>query len=278
MNTSITDRLAVCSWSLQPQTPKQLIDQLNEIGLRRIQCALDPIRENPGGWGQFAEDCARSGVVLASGMFGCVGEDYSTMESIKRTGGIVPDSTWDENWKNIQTTAELAQRMRLKLVTFHAGFLPHEEKDPAFSKLLHRMRMVADIFAARGIDLALETGQETAATLHGFLMKLGRTNIGVNFDPANMILYEKGDPIDALRTLGSWLKQCHIKDAKRTRVSGQWGDEVVAGTGEVNWPDFFKTLSELRFKGNLCIEREAGNQRVQDIRAAKQFIEQLKFK
>jgi len=275
MNAAILDRLAVCSWSLQPQTPKQLIDQLNEIGLRRIQCALDPIREHPGVWGQFSEECARSGVALASGMLGCVGEDYSTMESIKRTGGIVPDSTWDENWKNIQATAELAQRMRLKLVTFHAGFLPHEEKDPAFSKLLHRMRMVADIFAARGIDLALETGQETAATLHGFLMKLGRANVGVNFDPANMILYEKGDPIDALRTLGSWLKQCHIKDAKKTRVSGQWGDEVVVGTGEVHWPDFFKTLAELRFNGNFCIEREAGNQRVPDIRVAKQFIEKL---
>jgi sugar phosphate isomerase/epimerase len=278
MNAAILDRLAVCSWSLQPPTPKQLIDQLTEIGLRRIQCALDPIRLHPAVWVQFAEECARSGVQLASGMFGCVGEDYSTMESIKRTGGIVPDPTWDDNWKNIQLTAEIAQRMRLKLVTFHAGFLPHEDKDPAFSKLLHRMRMVADIFAARGIELALETGQETAATLHGFLIKLGRTNVGVNFDPANMILYEKGDPIEALRTLGSWLKQCHIKDANKTRVSGQWGDEVVVGTGEVNWADFFKVLAELRFTGNLCIEREAGNQRVQDIRAAKQFIERLKPK
>jgi sugar phosphate isomerase/epimerase len=278
MNAAILDRLAVCSWSLQPPTPKQLIDQLTEIGLRRIQCALDPIRLHPAVWVQFAEECARSGVQLASGMFGCVGEDYSTMESIKRTGGIVPDPTWDDNWKNIQLTAEIAQRMRLKLVTFHAGFLPHEDKDPAFSKLLHRMRMVADIFAARGIELALETGQETAATLHGFLIKLGRTNVGVNFDPANMILYEKGDPIEALRTLGSWLKQCHIKDANKTRVSGQWGDEVVVGTGQVNWADFFKVLAELRFTGNLCIEREAGNQRVQDIRAAKQFIERLKPK
>ncbi|MBI4661712.1 MAG: sugar phosphate isomerase/epimerase, partial [Verrucomicrobia bacterium] len=86
------------------------------------------------------------------------------------------------------------------------------------------------------------------------------------------------DPIEALRTLGSWLKQCHLKDANKTRVPGTWGDEVVVGTGEVNWPDFFKTLAELRFNGNLCIEREAGNQRVQDIRAARQFVEALKLK
>jgi sugar phosphate isomerase/epimerase len=275
MNTSILDRLAVCSWSLQPGTPRQLIQQLGEIGLRRVQCALDPIRENPSVWGRFAEECSGAGIQLVSGMFGCEGEDYSTMESIRRTGGIVPDATWDRNWKNIQAAAELAHRLNLKLVTFHAGFLPHDETDADYSKLLQRMRRVADCFAGRGIDLALETGQETAGTLNGFLLKLDRSNVGVNFDPANMILYDKGNPIEALRTLGSWLKQCHVKDANKTRVPGTWGDEVAVGSGEVHWSDFFKTLAELRFEGWLCIEREAGNQRVQDIRTAKEFVSKL---
>ena len=275
MTPSILDRLAVCSWSLQPVAPQQLFQQLEAIGLPRIQCALDPIRKNPSVWGRFAEDCSGAGVQIVSGMFGCKGEDYSTMESIRRTGGIVPDATWEQNWKNIQANAELAHRLNLKLVTFHAGFLPHDERDADFAKLLHRMRMVADVFAARGIDLALETGQETAATLNGFLVKLGRTNVGVNFDPANMILYDKGNPIEALRTLGSWLKQCHIKDANKTRAPGTWGDEVAAGTGEVQWADFFKTLAELGFNGWLSIEREAGNQRVQDIREAKDFMSKL---
>jgi sugar phosphate isomerase/epimerase len=99
--------------------------------------------------------------------------------------------------------------------------------------------------------------------------------VGVNFDPANMILYDKGDPIAALRVLGPWLKQCHIKDATRTKTPGTWGNEVVAGTGEVDWPAFFRTLGELGFTGNLCIEREAGSQRVADITAARQLIEKL---
>jgi L-ribulose-5-phosphate 3-epimerase len=275
MKSSPLERLAVCTWSLQPTSPEQLLQQLDAIGIRRVQCAIDPMREHPATWGHFAEQCAKAGVTFASGMFGCEGEDYTTMESIRRTGGIVPDATWGNNWANIQRTAELAQRMGLKLVTFHAGFLPHEESDPEFRKLLERLRQVADVFAARQIDLGLETGQESADTLASFLKKLDRSNVGVNFDPANMILYEKGDPIAALRTLAPWLKQCHLKDAKRTRVSGQWGDEVPVGTGEVNWKQFFTVLEEIGFEGYCCFEREAGTQRVADIRQGREYVEGL---
>jgi sugar phosphate isomerase/epimerase len=104
---------------------------------------------------------------------------------------------------------------------------------------------------------------------------LDRPYVGVNFDPANMILYQKGDPIEALRILAPWLKQCHLKDARKTSVIGKWGAEVPVGTGEVDWKAFFGVLDELQFEGNLCIEREAGPQRVADIKSAKQFVESL---
>ena len=272
---SLLNRLAVCSWSLQPKNPRELIEQLQAIQIRRVQFALDPIREQPSVWGDFASQCAAAGVTLVSGMFGTVGEDYSTMESIQRTGGLVPDATWPENWKNIQVDAELAKKLGVRLVTFHAGFMPHEESNPAYAKLMQRVRRMADVFALNGIDLGFETGQENAATLKEFLHKLDRKNVGVNFDPGNMILYDKGDPIEALRKLGPWLKQCHIKDANKTKVPGTWGEEVVVGTGEVDWPAFFQTLRDVQFHGDLCIEREAGAQRVADIRAARQFIEKL---
>lgn len=273
--TSINERLAVCTWSLQPINPMQLIQQLQTLGITRAQCALDPIREQPAVWDRYAELSRQRSITNVSGMFGCVGEDYSTMDSIWRTGGLVPDSTWDENWENIQANADIAGQMGLKLVSFHAGFLPDEETDPAFEKLLHRIRLVADVFAAKGIDLAFETGQETADSLKNFLEKLGRANVGVNFDPANMILYDKGNPIEALRTLGAWLKQCHIKDAKRSQQPGKWGEEVVVGTGEVNWKEFFEVLKAIGFQGYCCIEREAGNQRLQDILAARSVVESL---
>jgi len=269
-------KLAVCSWSLYPAEPQVLMAQLQAVGIRRVQIALDPLRVSPEVWGGLPEVCAGNGVELVSGMFGAAGEDYSTLESIRRTGGVVPDATWPENWRNIQAAAAIAERLGLKLVTFHAGFLPHDPGDPRLQTLLQRISLIADLFAAKGIDLGFETGQETAETLGAFLQKLGRPNVGVNFDPANMILYDKGDPIAALQALGPWLKQCHIKDAVKTKVPGAWGREVPVGAGEVDWQAFLRTLDKLRFRGNLAIEREAGEQRVADIRAAREYLEEIK--
>lgn len=269
-------RLAVCSWSLEPASAADLLKKLAATGLRRVQVALDPVRVNAAGaWTDLAAKSGAQGVTLVSGMMGTIGEDYTTLDSIRRTGGVVPDATWPDNWKNIQADADLAGRLGLKLVTFHAGFLPHEEKDPAFAKLQDRVRRTADLFHARGIALGLETGQEVADTLALFLRKLDHPGVGVNLDPANILLYDKGDPVAAVRTLGPWLRQCHLKDAVRTKVPGTWGEEVVLGTGQVDWKAFFRALSEVGFKGNLCIEREAGDRRVADIRAAQEYVERL---
>lgn len=276
-NTSahLTSRVAVCSWSLQPTSPQDLITKLQATGVRRVQLALDPLRESPAVWESTKSMFQSEGIAIVSGMFGCVGEDYSTLDTIRATGGIAPDATWPQNWQNIQAAVTLAKSLGLKLVTFHAGFLPHDDQDPNFVKLKQRLAEVAELFGAHGIALGLETGQETAVALRAFLQKLDRPNLGVNFDPANMLLYDKGNPIDALRTLGPWIRQVHIKDARRTKVPVTWGEEVVAGTGEVNWPAFFTTLQQVGFKGDLCIEREAGSQRVADIGAARAMVETI---
>lgn len=273
--SSPCQRLAVCSWSLQPENPQSLVEQLQAVGVPCVQLALDPLRENPAVWEPAPRLLEQHGLRIVSGMFGTVGEDYSSLDSIRRTGGLVPDSTWDENWENVQVTAQLSRQLGLRLVTFHAGFLPHEPSDPQFEQLQHRIRLVADVFAAQGVELAFETGQESAVVLKTFLEQLGRANVGVNFDPANLILYDKGDPIEALRILGPWLKQCHLKDANRTQTAGTWGEEVPLGRGQVDWTRFFATLQELRFAGHCCIEREAGTQRVADIRTARQLTEQV---
>jgi sugar phosphate isomerase/epimerase len=274
-NHPLTDRVAVCSWSLQPANPQDLIKKLQATGIRRVQLALDPLRENPGVWAKTAALFREKGISIVSGMFGCVGEDYSSLNTIRLTGGIAPDATWEQNWINIRATAALAHELKLKLVTFHAGFLPHKEKDPNFAKMLGRLTETADAFGVAKINLGLETGQETAPVLVKLLTKLKRPNVGVNFDPANMILYDKGNPIAALRVLGPWIRQVHTKDARRTKVPGTWGQEVAVGTGEVDWPAFFATLKKLSFAGDCVIEREAGNQRVADIRTAKEVVGQV---
>ena len=272
---SLRERLAVCSWSLQPKNPAELMAAMDQIGLKRIQIALDPFRTEPEVWNPLAEQCQQRGFSFASGMFGTIGEDYTTLETIRLTGGVVPDATWEQNWSHIQQVVKIAAKLGLKLVTFHSGFLPHDQHDPNFQKLLERITRIADLFAASGIDLGFETGQEDAETLKSFLTTLNRANVGVNFDPANMILYDKGDPIVALRTLAPWLKQCHIKDAIRTQITGTWGQEVQTGTGQVDWRKFLQTLSEIGFTGDLCIEREAGDQRIIDIRAAQTYLQSL---
>ncbi len=268
-----SERLAVCSWSLQPTSPDDLLSKLDQIGLPLVQLALDPLCEQPVLWGRVGELLSRSGYRLVSGMIGFVGEDYSTMKTIEATGGLAPDATWEANQAHVLQSAGLAARLGLKLVTLHAGFLPEDEQNPDYAKIRHRLEIVADIFAAQCIDVAFETGQETAPALHHFLQRLGRPSVGVNFDPANIILYDNGDPMEALRVLGPWLKQIHIKDGTRTKTPGTWGEEVRTGTGEVPWREFFRTLRELGFSGTCCIEREAGSSRVADIQAAKAVAE-----
>ena len=275
MTNNIATRLAVCSWSLQPETPEALIAQLREIGLSRVQLALDPLRDNPEIWNKTPELFAAAGIEIVSGMFGTIGEDYTTLETIKETGGVLPDQHWESNWEGIQKISEIANELNLKLVTFHAGFLPHKESDPNFTKLMNRIELIAELFSDKNIDLGFETGQETADTLKIFLEKLNKPSVGVNFDPANMILYAKGDPIKALNTLSPFLKQCHIKDATTTKEPGTWGEEVVVGTGEVDWSAFFTALKTLGFDGDCCIEREAGDQRIIDIRSASEFVGKL---
>ncbi|HVV71824.1 MAG TPA: sugar phosphate isomerase/epimerase family protein [Verrucomicrobiae bacterium] len=275
MISTLSPRVAVCSWSLQPAGAHDLVAKLEATGIRRVQLALDPLRELSTPWANAPALLRQHGFTIVSGMFGCIGEDYSTLDTIRRTGGIAPDQTWENNLLNIKKTASLARDLGLELVTFHAGFVPQDEADPAFAKMVDRLRKVADIFASDHVLLGLETGQETATALLHLLGKLDRTNVVVNFDPANMLLYDKGNPLEALRALGPWIKQVHIKDAVRTKQPGTWGEEVPAGTGQVDLRSFFRILDELKFSGDFVIEREAGSRRVEDIRHAREMIERI---
>jgi sugar phosphate isomerase/epimerase len=135
------------------------------------------------------------------------------------------------------------------------------------------VRAIADAFADHGVRVALETGQESAMTMLEALADLGRPEVGVNFDPANMILYGMGDPVAALRLLAGRVAQVHIKDAVPSPTPGRWGSERRAGEGAVEWPAFFGVLAESRLDGDLVIEREGGESRVDDVIAARRLIE-----
>ncbi len=268
-------RLGVCSWSLQAQTPAQLIERVKRCEVDLVSLHLDPLHGQSDVWGAAIGALQQAGIRVGSGMWACAGEDYSTLETIKLTGGIRPDATWPENEAAIRANARIAQEHGIRVITFHAGFLPHEAGDPVRLAMIERLRFVADLLAEHEIEIGLETGQETAATLIEVLREVDRPNLGVNFDPANMLLYGMGDPIDALRQLRPYLRQVHIKDATRSQTPGEWGAEVTVGTGEVDWEAFVALLQETGYEGDLMIEREAGDSRVEDIREARRVIGEI---
>lgn len=272
------NRVGVCSWSLQPATARDLAAALRRLQVRHVQLALDPIREGLPGWGEIETVSAlrSAGIAVISGMMGAIGEDYSSLESIARTGGVRPDQHWGGNLRAAQDTARLARRLRLPLVTLHAGFIPHHA-GPERRTMIDRLRSIVDQFDACGVRVGFETGQESADTLREALAELNRPHVGVNFDPANMILYGMGDPVEALGKLAPHVIQIHIKDATPTRTPGQWGQEVRAGTGAVDWSAFFRIIRDRGLAADLVIEREAGDAREADIAAAAQMLARAGF-
>lgn len=264
--------VGVCSWSLRPSTPAELAERAAACGLAAVQLALDPIRTGQWDEQECAETLAHAGIAIRSGMMAMRGEDYSTLESIRRTGGVRLDANWQSNLAAARENAALAARLGLPLVTFHAGFIPEAADHPLRRVLIQRLRAVVDRFEAEGVRVAFETGQETAETLLDALAELNRPGAGVNFDPANMILYDMGDPVKALRKLAPCVAQIHIKDARPADRAGEWGEETPVGSGAVDWAAFFAVVDETGLDCDLMIERESGSDRVADISAAATLV------
>jgi len=266
----VSVRLGVCSWSLQPDGPEDLARKLQRCSVDAVQLALGPLGADGWDEGATRAQLEAAGISLASGMLSTHAEDYSSLETIRATGGLRPDAHWERNLETARREALLARRLGLDLVTFHAGFLPEDAGDPERERLLTRLRTFCDVFADQGVRLGFETGQESAHTLLEVLSDLGHTNAGVNFDPANMILYGMGDPVEALGLLRAHVFQIHVKDALPTAERGTWGSEVAVGTGAVDWAAFFQIAGELEV--DFMIEREAGAERVADILLARDVV------
>lgn len=265
------DRLAVCSWSLQPAGPADLAAKVAACGVPGVQLHLDPIRDGSWNQAQTGRALGGAGIAIVSGMMAMAGEDYATLESIARTGGVRPDTTWHANLEAAHANAAIALALGIDLVTFHAGFVPHDRADPERRTIVQRTRAVAEAFWSRGVAVALETGQESAENLLTFLDEVnagapeGR-RVGVNFDPANMILYGTGEPIAALRLLLPHVVQVHLKDARPSPRAGEWGTETPVGEGRVPWREFFALVTRTPAVRRFVLEREGGESRVHDLR------------
>ncbi|MCL1919511.1 MAG: sugar phosphate isomerase/epimerase [Kiritimatiellaeota bacterium] len=260
--------ISVCSWSFQKN-----IDEIGafmrEQGVEHIHLALAPALGADGD--AYMAAVRRQGWTITATMLNFDYEDYSTLDTIKVTGGIAPDDKWDSALASFIRAAGLTAELGVPYIAMHVGFLDHT--DAAYAKKFYdRVRALGDAAKAAGVTLLMETGQESAADLRDFLVTLGHPNVMINFDPANMILYNKDEPIPALKLLAPWVRHIHAKDAVRTKVNGEWGAEVPWGDGEVNTAAFLGALKEIGFDGALAIEREAGGQRAVDIATAVQRL------
>jgi L-ribulose-5-phosphate 3-epimerase len=261
--------VGVCSWSLQTDIAG-VAKAMKRIGLEHVHLGIRPAVESP----DVMAAIQRQDWTISSTMIDFPQEDYSTLEAIKVTGGIVPDDSWDRNHKLFLGAVEATVGLGVKYLSMHAGFI--DESNPEYAGKLHdRIRTLADAAGDRNLILLLETGQETAQELRAFLEELNHPAVAVNFDPANMILYDKGDPIEAVQVLASWIKHLHVKDATRTKQPGTWGAEVPWGDGEVNTATFLQTLEQIGFDGIMAIEREAGDDRLADIMLAAQRLKDV---
>jgi L-ribulose-5-phosphate 3-epimerase len=268
--------IGICSWSLKPAGMAELVQSVRQLGLSHIQLALGPLI--------FLDDKQKhlelghlrgTGLALTAGMIGFPGEDYSTIARIRITGGYLPDESWNIRRQLTLEAAKVAQELGLKILTTHAGFIP-PSNHVDYPKLVDRVAELAKALRERNIVLALETGQESASELLQFLNDLPGGNVVVNFDPANMLLYGSGDPIEAIGTLSRHIRHVHIKDAVASEKHGiEWGTEVSIGTGEVNFEEMLLALHDINYTGPLVIEREAGAGGLDELRSAIEFIQRL---
>jgi L-ribulose-5-phosphate 3-epimerase len=219
------------------------------------------------------ETARTSGIIMTGAMLGFPGEDYTTPQTIKVTGGFGNPAWRPERLQRLEWALERTLALGLSDLTLHAGFLP-EPDDPERSAVLDTLAKAADLAQKSGITLAFETGQETAELLRTTLDELRAPNIKINFDPANMLLYDMGDPIRAVELLGPSIRSVHVKDARRPRTKGRWGEEVPLGEGEVDIRHFIKALKSVGYQGPLVVEREVGDQagRLRDVARGLDFL------
>ena len=268
--------IGVCSWSLQVTSIPELAGFLRKLEIDVVQLACgDPHHASWDEGDAMPAAALGAGFHMSGTMLGFPGEDYTTPQHIERTGGFGDPATRPERLDRFRWAISRTKELGLTDIMLHAGFLPEVGGDGRRA-FLDTLAEVADLAGRAGLIVAFETGQETAALLRRTLDDLQCPNLKVNFDPANMLLYDKDDPLEALDVLAPDIRSVHLKDADRPTVPGTWGSEVPLGMGQTNTKAFVKKLVQIGYRGSLCIEREVGTQaeRFADIAHGVRFLKE----
>ncbi len=266
--------IGVCSWSLQVTSVPELKGFMDRLGIDVVQLACGDPHHASWSEGEAMPAAAKAaGFRMSGAMLGFPGEDYTSPQTIEKTGGFGDPATRPERLQRFKWGLARTKELGLADIMLHAGFIPEPGAD-ARKPFLDTLAQVADLAKSAGVTVGFETGQESAALLRRTLDDLKAPNLKVNFDPANMLLYDKDDPLEVLDLLAPDIKSVHLKDANRPTVKGTWGEEVPLGRGQTNTKAFVKALKRIGFRGPLCIEREVGTQedRFRDIEHGVRFL------
>ncbi|RJS76629.1 sugar phosphate isomerase/epimerase [Candidatus Bathyarchaeota archaeon] len=192
------------------------------------------------------------------------------------TIGLVPPDTRKERLKTLKKASSFARKIGVESITTHVGFIPECPKDPVYVSLVEALKTVAQFCGENEQSFWFETGQETPITLLRTIEDVGTDNLGINLDPANLLMYGKANPVDALDIIGPYVRGVHAKDGEYPTNGRELGKEKPLGEGRVNFPALISKLKKLGYTGALTIEREiTGPQQIRDIKKAKMFLEKL---
>jgi sugar phosphate isomerase/epimerase len=234
------------------------IEVAHELGVPTIQLHA-PAKETRTAENaeKFLAYLSELGITLTAVFGGFEGESYADIPTVVETVGIVPPALRAARVQEMKEIADFAHMLQCDVVALHLGFIPHDKSDPLYGDVVEVTRDILDHCKHNNQNLHLETGQETAAGLLEFISDVERDNLFINFDPANMILYGTGEPIEALRQVGALVRSVHCKDATWADNPGvEWGAEVALNDGAVGMEDYLRTLDEIGYTGPLTIERE----------------------
>ncbi len=216
-------------------------------------------------------------IEITSLICGFEGESYRDIPTIKRTVGLVNFAMRGKRVLKVFSYSDITAELGVKVIQAHIGFIPEDRNNPDYKGLVLVLQRIADYCKENNQSISLETGQERALVLSKFIEDVNRLNLRVNFDPANMLLYNADDPIKALDILGKYVIGVHCKDGKRPERKGELGKEYPLGEGDVGIEDFIDKLKEIGYRGPLTIEREiSGEEQIKDVLKAKKLLEKLR--
>jgi len=263
-------------WSLAMDDTVASLETLAKLGYQAVQLTFrQPTDTSPEGLDRIRDALKRTGLAVPAGCIIFPGEDYSSIQAIRQTGGFIDPNDFPERLNMCREWSRAMADLGIGHVTIHAGFIP-PTGDPEHTAFMDRLATAVDAIHDEGLTVGLETGQESGEALAKVLDELDRDYLTVNFDPANFVLYGSDDPVAAAKVLGPRTSMAHMKDGTKSDQPGEtWGEDVPLGTGQVPVEEVIRTLEAGGFTGALVVEREGGNDRVGDLGRARTFLEGL---